>query len=242
MPPIRILVTVLAVTVLALVALVGVAEREPMRATAGAAMAAVLLSEALLCARLFPIHLTPKTKTTAGTAPLFAMALLLPAPVAVGAAAIAMTGAESFKRAPWFQVLFNVSHAVLQVVVCRAIFAGLSGEPRLAHIASAPAIGATVLAAAAMFSINASLLELVVAVQTKQFAVGDVLHRRLAGLSRELPLFLLAVAGAFAGAHAAWAVLLVATPVAVFGTLLHSSDVRAGTQVTAPPTMTAHHA
>lgn len=238
-PPLRILVTVLAVAALAVAGLVGVAEREPLRATAGSATAALLLAEALLLARLFPVHLAAKTKTTAGTAPLFAIALLLPAPIGICAVAVAMTGAESFKRAPWFQVLFNVSQAVLQVIVGRAIFAAIAGEPRLVQLASTSALGATVIAAAAMFGVNAALVELIVAVQTRSFAAADALRRRMSGLPRELPLFLLAVAGAFAGAHAAWTVVVVAAPVAIFSSLLRGAQEPAAVPAVMPQAVKA---
>src|SRR5437016_12199132 len=98
-PP-RVTLTVLTVVGLAAAALAATVRWQPAQPSLTRLLLGLGLGASIVTARLFPLHLVAKTKTTICTAPLFALALLLPAPYAVAIAAVAYAIGDSARRRP----------------------------------------------------------------------------------------------------------------------------------------------
>src|SRR5204862_3254419 len=114
-PPFRMLVSIYALAVSALVVLAtAVATTRPVSLSHDDVVLAAMLTVMVFLARRFPVQLAPKTKTMVDTAPLFAAVLLLPPPVAISAVAVGTAAAEAARNAPWFQTLFNASEIMVR--------------------------------------------------------------------------------------------------------------------------------
>ncbi len=125
-----------------------------------------LLSSMVLLAGAFPIPVAPRVKAGMTTAPLFAAALVLGPGCAVIAAVV---GGLAYQvvlrfwsphvRVPWHQIVFNLAETSLSTGVAALIFDRMADGSL-----TSPSI---LLAAAAMYLINSSLVSLIASTQLK---------------------------------------------------------------------------
>ena len=213
--PSRIVILVLTLAGVAVATLAAAVAREPVHPDYSQALLMALLSAMVLLARLYPVHLAPKTKTAVDTAPLFAAALLLPAPLAMVVAAAAVGVANPVRHAPWYQTVFNTAEVALRVAVGGALFGLFSSSDRLTDLALGRWLPAAAVAAVAMYLVNGVLVDLVVGVQLRRSPLADFWRRRRFDLPQEGALFLLGLLVAALGARYPWTIVLLAVPVFV---------------------------
>jgi HD-GYP domain-containing protein (c-di-GMP phosphodiesterase class II) len=213
--PLRLLVPILALAGGALAVLAVAVARVPVAWTERTALLTVLLGGMLLLVRRSPVHLAPKTKLAVDTAPLFAAALLLPAPLAMVTAAVAVSAADTSRRAPWFQALFNTAETALRVAIGAVVFAALAGTTHLTEPRPGAWLLALPVAAAAMFLLNTLLVDLVIGLQLQRFPLRDYWRRWQFSLPQEGALFLLGLLVATLGVRFPWALVLLAVPAVV---------------------------
>lgn len=147
----------------------------------GAAGRADLLTAAVLMlvatvAQLRPVHLTQKTKVTVEDAATFAAALLLHPALAMAVAGGATAVAGLRGKGPWYNQLFNVAAGMLDTGAAAFAF-GVAGGGREPSLETLPAIA---LAGALKLALNASVIDLAVALQLRRrpFAKWWARHRR----------------------------------------------------------------
>jgi signal transduction histidine kinase len=177
-----------------------------------AALSGSVLFLLVLLARRFPVHLTAKVKTSVGSAPLFAAALLLPTPLAGVTAAAAVIGAETVRGAPWFVVCFAAAEVTIRVVAGAGVFHLVAGVPHLTGIGVDRALLGAALAALTMYAINGLLVDAMVAIQLRRSMLHEFWSRRWPDLPQESMLYLLGLLVAGIGASAPLALALLTVP------------------------------
>ena len=127
----------------------------------------LLLASLVMLAGLFPIPVAPRVKAGMTTAPLFGAALVLaPGGVVIAAVVgglayqIALRFRSPGMKVPWYQLIFNVGETALSTGVAAYIFDRMADESLTSM--------AILLAAAAMYLINSSLVSLIVATQLRE--------------------------------------------------------------------------
>ena len=207
-PP-RVLITVVTVVAMALLISAVAFMRTAVELDGGRQVYALLLCALVVLARAFPLQLTPRTKTTVATAPLFAAILLLSVPLAIAVAAVGAFLGDVVRRSPWFQALFNTAEAALRLAAGATIFMLIAGTHSIAHLALRGWVVAVPAAAGAMYLVNSALVELIIAVQLRHFSPAAFLRRRQSDVLAEGSLFLLGLLLAILGALTPWTLALV---------------------------------
>jgi diguanylate cyclase (GGDEF)-like protein len=214
-PPLRIRLVVATVVTLALIAFTCAAVLEPRQLAPHHGVLLAVLGGMLLVARRSPMPLAANQHLMVGAAPMFAATLLIPAPLALPAAAAAVLIADRSRRASWLQAAFNSATGVLQVAVGAAVFAVATSSVPPAELRSDVLALAAFLAALSMYAVNVALVEAIVAVQHRRFCVGAALRRRRLDLLPEGGLYSLGLLIAMLAVVHLWAVLLLAVPALV---------------------------
>jgi len=185
------------------------------------ALAFVILFAMSTLAVLFPVHFSVKVKMTVDDLPNFAAAILLgPLWAMVIAAGSKMVGWRyRSTRVSWYNRAFNASVTTLGAGAGALVFALLQrpGRPVLEQPI------AIILAAAAMYLVQAELIDVVVALQLRRrvFANWWQEHRR--DLPNEAALFLLGALAAASAQSQPLALILFAVPMVITLTTLRES-------------------
>ena len=117
----------------------------------------------VLLAKLFPLHVAPKTKVTLDTAVLFAAMLLLGPVPAMAVAAVGTLAAHLIRREEWFQALFNGAQAMLRTGV-GALLLALAGWSLDSLTSARPEhLAMPVVAAGAMYAMDRLVVATMVA-------------------------------------------------------------------------------
>ena len=176
------------------------------------ATATALLALLVMLGGMFPIPVAPRIRAGMTTAPLFAAAILLGpgyAVIAAVAGGVAYQMALRFRspgvRAPWYQTVFNLSETTFSTGAAALIFDRMADESLIS--------ASILLAAAAMYLINSSLVSLIAATQLRQNPVKFWLIGTREGGLPELSLFAFGYLGALAYEANALAVIAVLLPV-----------------------------
>jgi signal transduction histidine kinase len=171
-----------------------------------------LLAVLVMVAGLFPIPVAPRVKAGMTTAPLFAAALVLPPGGVVIAAVVggltyqaALRFRSPHVQVPWYQIIFNVGETALSTGVAAFLFDRMADDGLIS--------AAIILAAAAMYLINSSLISLIAATQLRESPLKFWwMGTRESGLA-ELSLYALGYLGALAYESNALAITAVLLPV-----------------------------
>ncbi len=229
-PPLRLRLFVRAVAVAAAATALASsrAAAEPERVQI---LVAIVVTGMVGAAHTFPVQLAPHARVSADTAPAFAAVLLLPPPLAIAVSVAGIAAGEALRRTAVIQMTYNVSVAALRTAAAVAVFALLApasltrgdGGWRMA-------VGSS-LAAAAMYLVNAGLIDAVIAVQRKLNPLQGWWTRRRGQFTQEASLYLLGVLVAAVGARWPAALLLLAVPsTVVYRSLRDGAAVRIQTR------------
>ncbi|MHB8576944.1 MAG: HD-GYP domain-containing protein [Dehalococcoidia bacterium] len=218
-PPRRILLALASLTVLALAGTSVACALVPPRLDARLLVVAAQLVGLLYLARRYPVQLAPQTKTSVGTAPLYAAALLLPVSLAMLLTALTVTAAglvqvspRSGKRPPWFQVLFNAASTLLTVGASATVFILVSGTSRFTDVALGRWMLAAPLAAVTLYTGNMALVDVMVGLQLGRRPFFEFWRRWRFTLPQECALLLLGVLVATVATRQPLALGLMAVP------------------------------
>jgi diguanylate cyclase (GGDEF)-like protein len=222
-PPLRIRLVVITVVTLALGVLLWATVAAPRHFDPREATLVVLLGVMLLLARRTPLPLGNNQHLMVGTAPLFAATLLLPAPALMVTVAAAACAAGRSRRASWLQSAYNAAVAAVQVAVGAAVYRTVTGGAPLAALPSALLLAAAVCTALVMYTVNAGLIELIVAVQHRQISIVDIWRRRRLDGFSDGGLYVLGLLIAMLTVEHPWAVLLLTVPALVIYRSLRQS-------------------
>lgn len=229
--PMRLYLTIIALSAVSLVVFAVAAALEPVRAESRQLVLSALLVPMIFLARAYPVHVGPKVKISVDTAPVFATVLLLPAPLAIAVAAVAVATAGVIRRSPWFQTMFAVDETALRVAAGAGMFWLVSGETAVRDLTPGPWMLAAPVAASVMYNVNEFLIDTIVTVQRRRSPVRDFLKRRWFDLPHEATLYLLGLLVAGIGVDYPWAIgLLLAPSFVVHRSLRDSVALRAQTR------------
>lgn len=217
--PNRLLVAIIGVVVLATSTFVLTALSRPWELDRRSAALTILLLAMVVVAHLHPMELVPKTKTTLATAPLFASVLILSMPLAMTIAGAGALIGDATRRAPWFQGAFNTGEAILRIAAAATVFA-ITGATAIATRDATRWLIAAPLAAAAMYVVNSTVVEFIVAVQLRHFSLSQFLRRRRADIGPEFALCVLGLVIAVVGGFTPWGLAIL---LGVFAILRHQA-------------------
>ena len=174
------------------------------------ALAAPLLVLAIV-AQLRPVHLTQKTKVTVEDAATFAAALLLPPGLAMAVAGGGTALAGLRGKEPLFNRVFNVAAVVIDTGAAAVTFTVLSagGRPSVATAVAVVAAGML------KFGVNATIVDLAVALQLRRKPFANWIARRRRDAGQLLLLYVVGAIGAGAAADSPLTLLVITAPSAV---------------------------
>ncbi len=182
-------------------------------------------------AHLYPLQLAPRTKVSADTAPAFAAAVLLPTPLAMLASLGGIGTGEIIRRTAPVQVAYNTAVAGLRAGAAAAVFGRIASGPLTATLSGERAATALTAAAVTMFTVNATLIDLIIGIQQRRNPLRGWWQRRRHHLAHEGTLYLLGALAAVSGARWPAAVLLLTAPsVVVYRSLRDGVAVRVQTR------------
>lgn len=182
-------------------------------------------------AHLYPLQLAPRTKVSVDTAPAFAAAVLLPTPLAMLASLSGIGTGEIIRHTAPVQVAYNTAVAGLRAGAAAAVFGRLAAGPLTATLSGERAVAALTAAAVTMFTVNATLIDLIIGIQQRRNPLRGWWQRRRRHLAHEVTLYLLGALAAVSGARWPAAVLLLTAPsVVVYRSLRDGVAVRVQTR------------
>jgi HD-GYP domain-containing protein (c-di-GMP phosphodiesterase class II) len=182
-------------------------------------------------AHLYPLPLAPRTKVSVDTAPAFTAAVLLPTPLAMLASLGGIGAGEIIRRTAPVQVAYNTAVAGLRAGAAAAVFGRIAAGPLTATLNGERAAAALTAAAVTMFTVNATLIDLVIAVHQRRNPLRGWWQRRRQHLAHEATLYLLGALAAVSGARWPATVLLLTAPsVVVYRSLRDGVAVRVQTR------------
>jgi HD-GYP domain-containing protein (c-di-GMP phosphodiesterase class II) len=175
--------------------------------------AAAILLAMVAAAHLYPLHLAPRRKMSADTAPAFAAALLLPLPFAMLVSVLGIGAGEIRRRTVRIQLVYNVAVAALRAAAAAVVFDAIAPTMLSANdVEPAATTAAIVVSAVAMYLANVGLIDAVVAVQQRRNPLQGWWERRRRQLPYEVSLYLLGAMVGVVGARWPAALLLLAAP------------------------------
>lgn len=222
-PPTRLLAVVLALAALALAALALLTVRWSSAWRAVDLGAMLLFGALIVVARRSPLPLAPHTKVLADTAPLFALTLVLPPPLAVVTAALAVLVADTSAGAPWFQVAFHIAEAALRVATGATVYRLLAGDGPFPGLPPVPLLGAAALSGGTMYVLNTALVELMVLLQGRRPDLAALLRRRCEDGPHEAAFLALGLLTAVLATEHLWFTALLAVPAMAVYRAFHAS-------------------
>lgn len=182
-------------------------------------------------AHLYPLQLAPRTKVSADTAPAFAAAVLLPTPLAMLVSLGGIGAGELIRRAAPIQVAYNAAVAGLRSAAAAAVFGRVASGPLTVTLSGKQAAAALTVAAVTMFTVNATLIDLIIGIQQRHNPLRGWWGRRRQHFVHEGTLYLLGALTAVSSARWPAAVLLLAAPsVVVYRSLRDGVAVRLQTR------------
>jgi HD-GYP domain-containing protein (c-di-GMP phosphodiesterase class II) len=214
---------VLIAAILAFGAALAFRGSEPVDATAF-----VLLAAFALGAQIRPLHLSSKLKIDVDDTAMFAAALLFDPVYAMvlGAGTMLLSRLWS-RREPWYGHAFNVAVVVIAMGASSAAYRAIAG----ASFADAKDVVAALVAGTALYVVRTVVVDLVVALHLRRDprATWRRLHRR--AIAQTLGLYVLGALAALLVEVEPWALVLLATPVAlIYVSLREVSRVRTRTR------------
>lgn len=199
--------------------------------TASQAGQAAILALMVGTAHRFPVRLAPQTRVSVDTAPAFAAAVLLSTPLSMLVSIVGIAGGEVLRRSALIQLTYNTSVAGLRAAAAATLFQRVASSPLTATLTTERVVIALSLAAAVMFSVNAMLIDAVIAVQRWQNPLRGWRQRYRQQLLYEGSLYLVGALAAVSSARWPAAVVLLAAPtVLVYRALRDGQAVRAQTR------------
>src|SRR5712692_9279306 len=172
-PPARVIDTVLAVAVLAIIAFGAAVAFAPvhMRLTTWIVAGEIVI--ALLVAWLAPVLLATKTSHYVNTTAFLLATVLLPLPLAMAGVAVTCIAADARRRVawsasgrvPWWDTTFNTGQYVLRVGLGALVFRATAGTPLLTGTVTDRLLGAVGLTGLAMYTTNIVLVHAIVSIQ-----------------------------------------------------------------------------
>ena len=192
------------------------------------ATAFVFLAVFAFAAQIRPLHLSSKLKIDVDDTALFAAALLFDPfnAMALGGGAMVLSRLWS-RREPWYGHAFNVAAVVLAIGASSAAYRAVAGG----SFADAKIVAAAVAAGVALYVVRTLLVDLVVSLHLRRDprATWRRLHRR--AIAQTLALYVLGALAALLVEVEPWALVLLATPVAlIYVSLREVSRVRTRTR------------
>ena len=177
------------------------------------ALAFVILFAMSTLAALFPVHFSVKVKMTVDDLPNFAAALLLGPFGAMAVAAGAKLVGRRYRktRITWYNQGFNAATATLGTGAAALVFAvlGRRGAPLLEQPL------AVLVAAAAMYLVQATLVDIVVALHMRRRLFSDWWQEHRRDLPNEAALLMLGALAAASAGMQPLALVLFAVPMAI---------------------------
>ena len=193
------------------------------------ALALVILFAMSTLAVLFPVHFSVKVKMTVDDLPNFAAAILLGPFAAMAVAAGSKLVGRRYRtsRVTWYNQAFNTAAATLSTGAGATVFALLQrpGRPLLEQPV------AILLAATAMYLVQAEIVDVVVALQLRRRPFENWWQEHRRDIPNECALFLLGALAAASAQSQPLALILFAVPMAItLITLRESAHLRAQTR------------
>jgi HD-GYP domain-containing protein (c-di-GMP phosphodiesterase class II) len=180
-------------------------------------IAAGMVLPLIVACRLFPLHIGYKRKMLMDSAPLFAVAILLPVWLAATVAGAGMAIAELSGRGPGYrdgkQVVFNASQRLLGALTGSVVFHSITVAPLMSPDLTTLLAGLA--AALAMFFAQDLLLMVVVTAQLGRSVLADW-YRDRGDVAYDFALYVSGFGVAFAASFHLWLLPLIVFPVAVF--------------------------
>jgi putative nucleotidyltransferase with HDIG domain len=178
---------------------------------------AAMLTALIALANLFPLEVARRRKVSVSTAAIFTTVLVLPPPLAIGAAVLAIglsnLGLLARRRRAGFDVLFNAGQTAVYVGSGALLF-GLVRE-RLLPDAPPSWVLAVALATLAMYLLNSGLVSGAIALLGRRPLREVWLLNRRRDIFQQLALFLTGLVGALLARDFPQAIPILAVPVAV---------------------------
>lgn len=202
-------------TTLAMIGVLGWAAVHSARPTTTQAALTGVLTLMIGVAHLHPLQLAPRTKVSADTAPAFAAAVLLPTPLAMLASLGGIGTGEIIRRTAPVQVAYNTTVAGLRAGAAAAVFSRLAAGPLTATLSSERAAAAVTAAAVTMFTVNVTLIDLIIGIQQRRNPLRGWRQRYRQYLAYEGTLYLVGALAAVSSTRWPAAVLLLAAPSAL---------------------------
>lgn len=187
-----------------------------------------LLAVFAFAAQIRPLHLSSKLKIDVDDTALFAAALLFDPfhAMALGGGAMVLSRLWS-RREPWYGHAFNVAVVLLAIGASSAAYRVVAG----ASFADAKIVAAAIAAGVALYVVRTLLVDLVVSLHLRRDprVTWRRLHRR--AIAQTLALYTLGALAALLVEVEPWALVLLATPVAlIYVSLREVSRVRTRTR------------
>jgi signal transduction histidine kinase len=171
---------------------------------------------ALVClAGLYPIHFSPKTKVSIGTAAVFAAVFCLDPLVAVLAVALAVAVSQTLTKKGLVNTIFSASQAVLYTGAASLVFWTVNGDNPSALFSSGQNTFALILAALTLYSVNSVAVALAVAMQLGRNPLQIWLTGTRQSVAPELALLALGSVSAICIKQAPWSLAVLLIPVLV---------------------------